>query len=234
MTRTLDVAGSVMTVPDPDEITTLSARFQAMSDTLAEVHDQLSALASQQASSQWTGLAADAFRQTIGRLPGQLGAAQESYHEVAAALSDYADQMRPVVSMLSSLATQADDAVANLTATQAARDQAVPSVSLMTPTPSPDLTGLDQQVTMARAAVEQIQSQVRIQQSELRTLAARCVTRIRQALPKHEKHPGFLSELGGLGRGTLGALDDLTIRPFAESLDDLGKLVDDVELCAHR
>ena len=123
MTRSLDVAGTIITVPDPDEITGLSLRFQSMGNALADDEDQLSALASPQAWSQWTGQAADAFGQTIGQLPGQLGMAQASYHAVAAALSDYADQLRPVVATLSSLAARADEAAGSLNAAQTARDQ---------------------------------------------------------------------------------------------------------------
>ena len=104
MMGSLDVAGTIIAVPDPDEIASLSGRFRAMGQALADAQDQLTALASLQAWSQWTGQAANAFGQTVGQLPGQLGVAQESYHAIAAALSDYAGQLRPVVAALTSLA----------------------------------------------------------------------------------------------------------------------------------
>ena len=221
MTRSLDVAGTVITVPGPDEIVTLSGRFQAMGGALADAQDQLSALASPQAWNQWTGQAAGAFGQTIGQLPGQLAAAQESYHAVAAALSDYAGQLRPVVATLSSLAARAEEAVGNLKATQTARDEVFQQV------PDPSLAGWDTRVTVARAVVDGLQAQVRAQQSEMGTLATRCVTRISQALPGGRKK-SLLGTLGhdvaALTQGAAGALDDLTIHPLADLWDRAGKL----------
>ena len=85
-------------------------------------------------------------------------------------------------------------------------------------------------MTAARAAVEEIRAQARTQQSELKTLAAGCVTRINKALPGGpKKHQGFLGDLthdfGTLGRGVLGAADDLLISPFTDLGDDAGKLL---------
>lgn len=222
MTRSLDVAGTIITVPDPDEITGLSGRFQAMGNALADAQDQLSALASPQAWSQWTGQAADAFGQTIGQLPGQLGVAQESYHAVAAALSDYADQLRPVVATLSSMAARADEAAGSLNAAQTARDQ------VYRQPPDPSLAGWDARVTAARAVVEEIQAQVWAQQSEMKTLATRCVTRINQALPGGGKKRSLLGSLGHdlmndvvhpLSRAAsavAGEADVLIVKPFQD------------------
>ena len=222
MTRSLDFGGAAITVPEPDEIASLSGRFQAMGDALADSHDQLSMLASPQAWSQWTGEAAEAFGQAAGQLPGQLAAAQESYHAVAAALSDYACQLRPVVAALSSLGAQADEAAGNLNAMQATRNQAFQQA------PDLSLAGWDARVTAARAVIDGLQAQARALQAEMAALATRCVARIDQAMPGGHKSKSFLGWLGhdaaAVAGGVAGVADDLFVQPFTGLWHDAGTL----------
>jgi len=230
MMRSVDVAGVTVTVPDPDEISGLSARFQAMGDALADATDRLSALTSPEAVTSWTGPAADAFGQTIGPLPGHLGTARDAYQATAAALSEYAGQLRPVVAILNSLASRASDATGSLNATQAARDQIFRQDPL-----SPDLAGLDARLADSHSTVTGLQAQARAQQSDMRHLAATCTARIRHAMPGGKK-PGLLGRLGHdfmndvakpVGRGAEAAAkevvkmsDNLVYRPFEDLAKD--------------
>ena len=203
MTRTVDVAGVIVTVPDPDVIDGLSAQFQATGDALAQASEQLAPMAAPEPVNPWTGPASEAFAQTVGPLPGHLDAARDSYHSAATALSQYADQIRPVTAALTSLAGQALDAAGDLNATQAAHDQAFNQDPF-----SPDLIRLDARLNTAHAAVTGLQAQARAQYSELRHLAATCVSRIRNASPAGGK-PGLLSKIAHVA-------DKVVVQPFVE------------------
>ena len=212
MTHTVDVAGVIVTVPDPDVIDGLSARFQAMGDALAQASEQLAPIAAPQPVNPWTGPASEAFAQSVGSLPGHLDAARDSYHLAGTALSQYADQVRPVAAALTSLAGQAVDATGDLNATQAAHDQAFNQDPF-----SPDLIGLDARLNNAHAAVTGLQAQARAQHSELLHLAATCVSRIRHASPAGGK-PGLLSQIGHVA-------EKVVVQPFVDSVADGDKLL---------
>jgi hypothetical protein len=213
MARSVEVAGLTIALPDPDAVADLSSRFQGMGDALADAAEQLAALASPQPVTPWTGGAADAFAQTIGPLPGCLGASRDAYHAAAAALSRYADQLRPVTAALVALAGQAADAVGELNATQAARDQVAQQDPL-----NPDLAGLDGQLANAHTAVNGLQAKARAQQSELEHLEAACAASVRQVTPVGHKP----SLLGRLGRDLV---DDVG-KPLERGMNDLGQFED--------
>ena len=205
MPGSIDVAGVTVTVPDPEAIADLSSRFQGMGDEFAAAAEQLAALASPQAVTPWTGLAADAFAQTVGPLPGQLSSAGDAYRTAAAALSRYAGQVGQVVATLTALSGQAADAASDLGATQAAYDQ----VSGQDPV-SPDLPALGERLSSAQHAVAGLQARARAQRSELEQLATSCAASLRNAAP-HVPKPGLLSRLGH------DAVNDV-LKPVAEAV----------------
>jgi len=178
MTRYLDVLGRSFTVPDPGDVAGLSASYRAVCVNLDDAKGQLGALGTPQAWGEWTGLAADAFARSIGRLPGQLEQAWQSYNTAAWALSEYASGLGPVVTALSALAYQAEEAQGHLTAVTAAREQVIRQGQ------DPSTTGWNARQQDAQAAVDELRSRLSSLLHEMNSLSAACVARIRQA--QHE------------------------------------------------
>ena len=125
MTRQLVILGTSVTLPDPASVTDLAAGFQQQGGQLADLETTLQALNRPDAWGDWTGLAADAFGQSIGQLPAELGDVRDGYEDVASALRQYAGQLEPVVNSLTSLSFQAEDAEGTLAAVRTARSQAI-------------------------------------------------------------------------------------------------------------
>src|SRR5580700_8459026 len=123
MTLRLVILGTTVTVPDPASATDLAAGFREQGGHLADLEATLQALSRPDAWGDWTGLAADAFGQSIGRLPAELGDVAGAYDDVASGLQRYANALEPVVNALASLSFQAEDAEGTLAAVRAARSQ---------------------------------------------------------------------------------------------------------------
>lgn len=248
MTGYLEIFGQSVTTPDPDSVASLSARYSGLSATIAEAKDGLHAIGSPRAMADWVGQAADTFASKLGNLPGQLKQAWESYNAVARALSGYASSLRPVVSALYSLASQAEEAEGTLNATLAAREQAIrqgePSASAV----------WNARVSEAQATVNQLKRRQSTLLAELRSCSSNCVRQVQQAA--HESiHSSLIADLrhdladvgsvvwrvgdDGLHIGVAVA-EDLTIGPFmslytdadkflhSQSWVDLGKCLDDI------
>ncbi len=168
MTRQLVILGTSVTLPDPASVTDLAAGFQQQSGQLADLETTLQALTRPDAWGDWTGLAADAFGQSIGQLPAELGDVRDGYEDVASALRQYAGQLEPVVNSLSSLSFQAEDAEGTLAAVQNARSQAIANGQ------DPATTGWDARLTDATEAVSALRGQQTRLLAELTALAAAC------------------------------------------------------------
>jgi len=233
MTRYLEIFGQSVTTPDPDSVASLSARYSGLSATIADAKDGLHGIGSPQASAQWSGQAAGTFASKLGNLPGQLEQAWQSYDAVARALSGYASSLRPVVSALYSLASQAEEAAGTLSATQAAREQALrqgePSASAL----------WNARVSEAQATVSQLKRQQSTLLAELRSCSSACVRQVQQAA--HESiHSSLISDLrhdlAEVGRVEWRVDDDilhfgftvakdLTIEPFVSLATDADKFL---------
>jgi hypothetical protein len=188
MTGYLEIFGQSFTTPDPDSVASLSARYSGLCATIADAKDGLHAIGSPQANAEWVGQAADTFASKLSNLPGQLEQAWQSYDSVARALSGYASSLRPVVSALNSLASQAEEAEGTLSATQAAREQAIrqgePSAS----------TVWNARVSEAQAAVSQLKRRQSTLLAELRSCSSECVRQVQQAA--HEGiHNSLITDL---------------------------------------
>src|SRR5262249_44037446 len=125
MARYLDVLGTVFSVPDPESVAALSATFQVVAMNIGDAKSGLNALGSPQAWADWTGQSADTFAGKIGELPGQLDKAWNSYTSAAQALLNYSTRLTPVVSALSALAFEAEDAEGVLRGTITTRNQII-------------------------------------------------------------------------------------------------------------
>jgi hypothetical protein len=225
MTRYLDVLGRSFTVPDPGDLASLSASYRAVCVNIEDAKGQLGALRSPQAWAEWTGLAADAFARSIGRLPGQLDQAWQSYNTAAWALSEYASGLGPVVAALSALAYQAEEAQGHLTAVTAAREQVIQQGQ------DPGTTGWNARQQDAQAAVDELRSRLSSLVHEMNSLSGECVARIRQA-----QHEGIQNEPVSVFDDVLSAVGDVwhdagqVIKVAGDVLDDLfvQPLVNDV------
>jgi hypothetical protein len=235
MTRYLDVLGRVFSVPDPDSVAALSASYRAVAVDIGNAESGLSALASPQAWAEWTGQAADAFAQKIGALPRQLGQAWQSYNTVAWALADYAGNLQPVVSALSALVFEAENAEGTLSATAAARNQVIQQGQ------DPEATGWNTRLQDARDTVTAVERRLTALLAELDALAGECVTRVRQAQAEGIENNAvtdvqrYVLMDGGTVLADYATLqvdeakiiwnigDDLLVRPFVQFGHDLNE-----------
>ena len=200
MTRQLVILGTSVTLPDPASVTDLAAGFQQQSGQLADLETTLQALTRPDAWGDWTGLAADAFGQSIGQLPAELGDVRDGYEDVASALQQYAGQLEPVVNSLSSLSFQAEDAEGALAAVRTARSQAIANGQ------DPVTTGWDARLADATEAVSALRGQLNRLLGELTALAAACTKQISAAEPKTA------------GKSLFGALESDFVRDVADPL----------------
>ena len=200
MTRQLVILGTSVTLPDPASVTDLAAGFQQQSGQLADLETTLQALTRPDAWGDWTGLAADAFGQSIGRLPAELGDVRDGYEDVASALRQYAGQLEPVVNSLTSLSFQAEDAEGALAAVRTARSQAIANGQ------DPVTTGWDARLTDATEAVSALRGQLNRLLGELTALAAACTRQIAAAEPKTA------------GKSLFGSLESDFVRDVADPL----------------
>jgi uncharacterized protein YukE len=178
VSRRLVVLGTSVTLPDPASVTDLAVSFQQQGGQLADLQTTLQSLTRPDAWGDWTGLAADAFGQTIGQLPAELGDARDAYDDVASALRQYAGQLEPVINSLISLSYQAEDAEGTLAAVQDARSRAIATGH------NPVTTGWDARLTDATEAVSALRGQLNRLLAELTALAATCTKRIKAAEPR--------------------------------------------------
>jgi hypothetical protein len=234
MSYYLDVLGRSFSVPDPVIVTALSGSYRAIATEIGDTRSQLSALASPQAAAEWTGLAADTFGGKIGALPGQLGKAWQSYSTVAWALSDYANQLDPVVAALRRLAYEADDAEGALRGTMIARDQVIQQGQ------DPQATGWNTRLQEATANVGAIEQRLCTLLAELDALSAECVTRIGQAQAEgiqnnlitdfqryvvQDTLVPYAELQYAEGRIVLTVVYDILVKPFVDLSEDTAKFL---------
>ena len=102
---------------DPADVSTMAGTFRAAADEAAMTATGLSAARD---SGVWTGHAADAFRQAIGRLPAQLQRVRAGYAAVADALDIYEPDLVRVQSAFVRVIAALSDARASLGSAQSA------------------------------------------------------------------------------------------------------------------
>jgi uncharacterized protein YukE len=188
MAGQLVILGTSVTLPDPASVSDLAARFQEQGGQLAEAETTLQALARPDAWGEWTGLAADAFGQSIGQLPAELGEVCAAYEEVAAALRQYAGQLEPVVGALSSLSYPAEEAEYTLAATERARAQAIAHGQTAT------IPAWNIRVADAAEAVAELRRRLNGLLAELNALASTCTRQIKAAEPR-SAHKSLFGQL---------------------------------------
>lgn len=79
---------------DPSEFEAVASALVAREDHTTEVRIGITALLNDPALGRWMGKSADAFRQTLGPLPGLLNQLGHAYFQAAAAIRVYAGRLR--------------------------------------------------------------------------------------------------------------------------------------------
>ena len=146
----------------PGEVSTLASFFATV-----ETQAQTSSAGLRGAGSDdtWTGLAADAFRMKLGKLPGDLANVQRSYGGVAHALSSYESQLAPLQSQFQQILTQIDSLQGNLSSAQGNLSSAQTNLNSATSAPkakptSPAVVNAHSAVQAANAQVSQLTGEI--------------------------------------------------------------------------
>jgi hypothetical protein len=133
---------------DTGEIGSLAAGFRKVA---GQAETAAAGLRGAHGDATWTGLAADAFRAQVGKLPGDLDKVQQSYGDVATALFSYEGQLGPIQSQFRSLSNQLTTARGNLSSAQSSL--ATAKTNLSTATSTPKATSTTPAVVTAHTAV---------------------------------------------------------------------------------
>jgi uncharacterized protein YukE len=147
---------------DPGEVTALATAFHKVA---GQAHSAAAGLRGAQSDATWTGEAAAAFRQQLGKLPGDLDKVQQSYGEVATALNAYEGQLSPLRSQFIHLAEQIRTTRGSLAGAQGTLNTA--QGSLHTASTAPHATDTTPAVVTAKSAVSQASGTVNRLQGEL-------------------------------------------------------------------
>jgi hypothetical protein len=153
---------------DTGEVGSLATAFHRVA---SQAQTSAAALRGANGDGTWTGKAADAFRTQLGKLPGDLDKVQQSYGEVASALSAYAGGLGPIQSQFRSLASQLTAARSNLSSAQSNLSTAKNSLS--TATSAPHATSSTPAVVDAHTAVSNASSAVGNLQGDVSGLESR-------------------------------------------------------------
>jgi hypothetical protein len=220
MSPVIEVLGEEVAIPDPHAIEELAGQYAKVRDEVGSARDRL--LAADKTPS-WTGTSAEAFRQNLGDLPGQLSQAHDSYADMASTLTAYGVAIGEWVTRYSALALRANDVMIDLGRTQAALDQATKSGA--------DTTSLQARVAALISELEDLRSQLNaLYNQALPDLAAACLRGIQQAESAGISNTlwGTIEQIGGdlesaagdiagfLNGAILAPIEDLT--PAFEAL----------------
>jgi uncharacterized protein YukE len=147
---------------DPDEVAALASAFRTVAN---QSETAINALQGAHGDLNWTGAAADAFRQQLGKLPGDLAKVHQSYGEVATALDGYGDELGPLRSRFISLQNEFDSLQSSLTTAQGNVTSAQGSLSTAKQAPkatssTPAVVTAHTAVSNAQGAVNRLQDQI--------------------------------------------------------------------------
>jgi Proteins of 100 residues with WXG len=147
---------------DPDEVASLAAAFRTVAN---QSETAINALQGAHGDLDWTGAAADAFRQQLGKLPADLAKVHQSYGEVATVLDGYGNDLGPIRSRFISLQNEYDSLQSSLTTAQGNVTSAQGSLSTAKQAPkatssTPAVANAHAAVSNAQAAASRLQDQI--------------------------------------------------------------------------
>jgi uncharacterized protein YukE len=147
---------------DPGELSALAGMFGTVA---SKAQSTSGALRGAHGDATWTGLAADAFRHQLGKLPGDLDKVHRSYQQVTDALHAYEGELGPIQSQFRQLASQLEGLQGSLTSAQGTLTSAQGSLSSAVTAPgaksnSPAVVNAHTAVQQANAAVGRLQGEI--------------------------------------------------------------------------
>lgn len=147
---------------DPGEVWVLASVFRQVGQ---EAQSIAGVLRGAPQSATWQGAAADAFRSTVGQLPGELDNVQSSYEAVASALSAYEGELTTLKGSFERLAQQLGAARSSLGSAQGQLSGAQSSLTTALAAPhakptSPAVQSAHDAVQAANGAVSRMQGEV--------------------------------------------------------------------------
>jgi uncharacterized protein YukE len=185
----------------PEEIDRLAGFFQKVS---SQANTSSSALRGAHGDLNWTGNAADAFRQQLGKLPSDLDTIDSSYAKAAAAVRTYASQVAPVKSRFQTLYNELSSEQSSLGTAQARASSAQTAYSQAAgakgakPTDSA-VTGAHTTLTTAQGALTTLQNEMGTQNTtalhlldEFDTLRGACRSAVQDAAGQAPQHHSSL------------------------------------------
>jgi hypothetical protein len=180
---------------DPWNVKALGAGMGGLGDVAADAARGVRGLLGDHAAMNWIGAAGDAFRDAIGKFPGQLDKVADSYHQCSAALTTYAAaldgaqaqadkalaQARPLFTQVSTLQgqlasanaanTSAANGVHTLDAATAPKPQALAAATKAAATAQSTVTALNSQLSGPEAQLAALKT-LATQAAGLRDTAA--------------------------------------------------------------
>jgi hypothetical protein len=228
-----DPRGKDLLAAQPEVISDLATMFHGVATT---AESTAGGLRGASGDANWTGSAANAFRQGLGQVPDQLGKVSSSYHEAAAALSGFEAEVyslkpafQSIVSQLGPAQAQLANAQSSLTSAQNSLGQAQSSAMAKTmenplkpPTTVPLSSPLHDAVNTATGVVSSAQEQISSLTSRGFNLldefdSARGAAQGRVSTAAHvPPHPGFWdSVFGGIGH-FLAGVGSFIIKPVED------------------
>jgi uncharacterized protein YukE len=147
---------------DPGEVWVLAAVFRQVG---GEAQSIAGALRGAPQEATWEGAAADAFRRTLGQLPGELDKVQSSYEHVAGALDSYETELSTVKASFQRLAQQLGSARSALGGAQGQLSSAQSGLAGALAAPhakpsSPAMQSAHDALNAATGAVSRLQGEV--------------------------------------------------------------------------
>src|SRR5579859_4210354 len=133
---------------EPGEVAALAGAFRRVA---SEAANAAAGLRGADADATWTGGAADAFRDQLGKLPGDLARVEHSYGEVAGALDTYEPELASLRGQFQRLVSEIESARSSLAGAQSTLTSA--SGQLSAATSAPKATSTTPAVVQARSAV---------------------------------------------------------------------------------
>jgi hypothetical protein len=153
---------------DPGEISALAGLFGTVASQAQGSH---SALLGARGDETWTGVAADAFRGKVGKLPGDLANVGRSYGDVAHALNTYEAQVGPLQTSFLSVLDQINGLEGSLSGAQGQLSSA--KTNLTTAGKAPGAKPTSSSVVQAHGAVQAASAAVGRLQGEIDGLERR-------------------------------------------------------------
>jgi hypothetical protein len=229
VSQVLDVLGAEIPLPDPDAIQALADHYGEVAGEIGAVSADLEAA---HGAEDWQGAAADAFRNDLGDLPGELAKAHNSYAGMQRTVSSYAGSIRAWVGQVTSVAAQADEVGYELSQAETALRAAQAG--------NQDTSALEGRIGSLQDELDQLRGRISdLVNSQLPALAGACVQGIRQAQDAGIQNSfwGWVDQyvvhdvLGTIGGGLEDAgsfVDNAVLKPIASIPGDLVALAGDV------